>query len=70
MNQPGDSYEYDNGAAPTCAVEGGVSAPVPLEGIRGKLTCKAPLAPYTVQDRRPGRLVVRTRRSGRPQDLP
>ena len=24
MNQPGDSYEYDNGAAPTCAVEGGV----------------------------------------------
>jgi hypothetical protein len=46
MNQPGDSYEYDNGAAPTCAVEGGVSAPVPLEGIRGKLTCKAPLAPW------------------------
>jgi UDP-N-acetylmuramate dehydrogenase len=47
MNQPGDSYQYDNGAAPTCAVEGGVSAPVSLEGIRGKLTCKAPLAPYT-----------------------
>jgi len=47
MNQPGDSYEYDSGAAPTCAVEGSVSAPVPLEGIRGKLTCKAPLAPYT-----------------------
>ncbi|MFN3862961.1 MAG: UDP-N-acetylmuramate dehydrogenase [Erythrobacter sp.] len=26
---------------------GAVSAPVPLEGIRGKLTGKAPLAPYT-----------------------
>jgi UDP-N-acetylmuramate dehydrogenase len=46
MNQPGDSYEYDNGAAPTCAVDGAVSAPVPLDGIRGKLTNKAPLAPY------------------------
>jgi UDP-N-acetylmuramate dehydrogenase len=23
-----------------------VSAPIPLDGIRGKLTCKAPLAPY------------------------
>ncbi|MBA4043660.1 MAG: UDP-N-acetylenolpyruvoylglucosamine reductase [Erythrobacter sp.] len=46
MNQPGDSYEYDNGAAPTCAVDGAVSAPVPLDGIRGKLTCRAPLAPY------------------------
>lgn len=47
MNQPGDSYEYDNGAAPTCAVEGAVASPVPLEGLRGKLTCKASLAPYT-----------------------
>jgi UDP-N-acetylmuramate dehydrogenase len=47
MNQPGDDYPCDDGAAPTCAVEGAVSAPVPLEGIRGKLTCKAPLAPYT-----------------------
>ena len=47
MNQPGDSYHFDDGSAPTCAVEGAVSAPVPLEGIRGKLTCKAPLAPYT-----------------------
>lgn len=46
MNQPGDSYQYDNGAAPTCAVDGAVSAPVPLDGIRGKLTCRAPLAPY------------------------
>ena len=47
MNQPGDTYIYDDGSAPTCAVEGAVSSPVPLEGIRGKLTCKAPLAPYT-----------------------
>ena len=47
MNQPGDSFIYDDGSAPTCAVEGAVAAPVPLEGIRGKLTCKAPLAPYT-----------------------
>jgi len=47
MNQPGDTYIYDDGMAPTCAVEGAVSAPVPLDAIRGKLTCKAPLAPYT-----------------------
>ncbi len=47
MNQPGDNYNFDGGAAPTCAVEGAVAAPVPLAGIRGKLTCKAPLAPYT-----------------------
>jgi UDP-N-acetylmuramate dehydrogenase len=46
MNQPGDGYAYDNGAAPTCAVDGAVSAPIPLDGIRGKLTCRAPLAPY------------------------
>jgi len=46
MKQPGDSYTYDDGAAPTCAVDGAVSAPVPLDGIRGRLTCKAPLAPY------------------------
>jgi len=47
MNQPGDSNAYDNGAAPTCAVEGSVSTPVSLDGIRGKLTCKVLLAPYT-----------------------
>ncbi len=45
MNQPGDTASSDNGSAPTCAVEGAVAAPVPLDGIRGKLTCKAPLAP-------------------------
>jgi len=47
MVQPGDWSPDDDGAAPTCAVHGAVSAPIPLEGIRGKLTCKAPLAPYT-----------------------
>jgi len=45
--QPGDLPCWDDGAAPTCAVEGAVASPVSLEGIRGKLTCKAPLAPYT-----------------------
>ncbi|WP_291132678.1 UDP-N-acetylmuramate dehydrogenase [Erythrobacter sp.] len=44
MVQPGDTWKYDDGRAPTCAVEGAVAAPVPLEGIRGELTCKAPLA--------------------------
>ena len=47
MNQPGDTFIYDDGSAPTCAVEGAVASPIPLDGIRGKLTCKAPLAPYT-----------------------
>lgn len=47
MVQPGDWSLTDDGAAPTCAVQGAVSSPIPLEGIRGKLTCKAPLAPYT-----------------------
>lgn len=44
MVQPGDWMDADNGMAPTCAVEGAVASPVPLEGIRGDLTCKAPLA--------------------------
>jgi UDP-N-acetylmuramate dehydrogenase len=44
MVQPGDTWNYDDGRAPTCAVEGAVAAPVPLEGIRGDLACKAPLA--------------------------
>ncbi|WP_298464666.1 UDP-N-acetylmuramate dehydrogenase [uncultured Erythrobacter sp.] len=46
MMQPDDSNNLDNGMAPNCAVEGEVSAPIPLDGIRGKLTCKAPLAKY------------------------
>jgi UDP-N-acetylmuramate dehydrogenase len=47
MNQPGDSFSDHAGSAPTCAVQGGVCVPVPREAIRGKLTCKAPLAPHT-----------------------
>jgi UDP-N-acetylmuramate dehydrogenase len=46
MVQPGDWGDDDDGAAPTCAVHGAVAAPIPLQGIRGKITCKAPLAPY------------------------
>lgn len=42
--QPDDALNYDNGMAPSCDVEGAVKAPVPLEGIRGAVTCKAPLA--------------------------
>jgi UDP-N-acetylmuramate dehydrogenase len=42
--QPGDFAHLDNGRAPTCEVEGAVSAPVPLEGIRGSVTGRAPLA--------------------------
>jgi UDP-N-acetylmuramate dehydrogenase len=41
---PDDNARQDDGMAPTCAVEGAVAAPVPLDGIKGKLTCKAPLA--------------------------
>jgi len=31
--QPGDSAPRDDGKAPTCEVDGAVSAPVPLAGI-------------------------------------
>ncbi len=44
MVQPDDWFDLDDGSAPTCAVEGGVEAAVPVEGVRGKLTAKAPLA--------------------------
>ena len=44
LPQPDDFVGWDNGTAPTCAVEGAVSAPVPLEGIKGDLTNRAPLA--------------------------
>ncbi|MEL7444972.1 MAG: UDP-N-acetylmuramate dehydrogenase [Pseudomonadota bacterium] len=46
MVQPGDWFDMDDGSAPTSAVEGGVTAPVPVEGIRGRLTREAPLAKY------------------------
>lgn len=44
MPQPDDWMGWDDGRAPTCAVDGAVTAPVPLHGIRGELTCKASLA--------------------------
>ena len=43
MTQP-DWPEYDNGAAPDCAVEGAVASPISMDGIRGTLTAHAPLA--------------------------
>lgn len=43
MNQPDDWNDRDNGMAPTCAVEGASDAPVPMDGVRGRLTRDAPL---------------------------
>ncbi len=42
--QLGESNLRDTGAAPTCAVEGAVAAPVPLSGIRGSVANQASLA--------------------------
>lgn len=42
--QPDDVRNHDNGMAPSCDVEGAIRAPVPLQGIRGAVTGKAPLA--------------------------
>lgn len=47
MIQPGDILPGSAAAAPTCAGGEAVQAPVPRDGIRGKLTAGAPLAPYT-----------------------
>lgn len=46
MTPQGDSMDMDNGMAPTCAVEGGSDAPVPVDSVRGKLTRDAPLANF------------------------
>ncbi len=46
MVQPGDWNDRDDGSAPTSSVEGAASAPVPVEGIRGRLTRDAPLAKH------------------------
>ena len=43
-DQPDDVSNWDSGMAPDCEVEGGVSAPVSTEGLRGRLTRDAPLA--------------------------
>jgi UDP-N-acetylmuramate dehydrogenase len=42
--QPDDWNGWDDGSAPSCAVEGAIDTPVPLSDIRGKLTHAAPLA--------------------------
>ncbi len=42
--QLGEGALRDSGAAPTCAVEGAVSSPVPLAGIRGSVVANAALA--------------------------
>ncbi|WP_348631907.1 UDP-N-acetylmuramate dehydrogenase [Pontixanthobacter sp. CEM42] len=44
FRQHNDWAMNDRGGAPSSEVEGAVSAPVPIEGIRGKLTADAPLA--------------------------
>ncbi|MFU7527730.1 UDP-N-acetylmuramate dehydrogenase [Qipengyuania sp. ASV99] len=46
MKQPDDWNDGDDGMAPTCAVEGAVDAPVPIDSIRGRLTQGASLAKY------------------------
>ena len=46
MVQPGDWTDMDSGSAPTSTVEGAASAPIPVEGIRGRLTREAPLAKH------------------------
>lgn len=43
-HQPDDWPMFDDGSAPASEVEGAVALPVPITGIRGKLTADAPLA--------------------------
>lgn len=43
MEQPDDWQDRDDGAAPTCAIDGGAGSSVPIDGIRGALTKDAPL---------------------------
>ena len=45
-DQFGDVSNHDSGMAPTCDVDGAVKAPIPLDGIRGAVTGKAPLAKH------------------------
>ena len=44
MDQPDDVWNWDSGMAPDCEVDGGVSAPVAIDDLRGKLTHDVPLA--------------------------
>ena len=43
-HQPDDWAMHDDGSAPNSEVDGAVASPVPIAGIRGRLTAKAPLA--------------------------
>lgn len=43
-HQPDDWPMFDDGSAPNSEAEGAVTSPVPITGIRGRLTAKAPLA--------------------------
>ena len=44
MSQLGEAWNWDDGSAPDCEVEGAVAAPVSTKGLRGSLTHDAPLA--------------------------
>jgi UDP-N-acetylmuramate dehydrogenase len=44
MDQENDVWNWDDGMAPDCAVDGGIEAPIDTDGLRGKLTPEAPLA--------------------------
>ena len=44
IDQENDVWNWDDGMAPDCAVDGGVEAPISPDGLRGKLTPDAPLA--------------------------
>lgn len=44
MDQENDVWNWDDGMAPDCAVDGGIEAPIDTDGLRGKLTPDAPLA--------------------------
>lgn len=46
MTQPDDWNDLDDGSAPTSTVEGAATSPVPVEGVRGRLTREAPLAKH------------------------
>ncbi len=43
-DQENDVWNWDNGMAPDCSVEGAVDAPIDTDGLKGKLTPQAPLA--------------------------
>lgn len=46
MVQPDDWNDTDDGSAPTSSVEGAATSPIPVDGIRGRLTREAPLAKH------------------------